>query len=336
MLQGKEKDRKQRAPAQSAVSDFRKQPSDTKDLTLHVIGDRERFSALVRTLEGQGFRLLDELDDLGSVLRADAAGSTVVVYPNPVLFIGEMLKAGESTNRALNTWRETTEQLLSRFRQDRRRLTLLDGHAAQAGPELLHRLLADRLPRSVNATGTAEGLQADSEPAGLFELVAAQALRQDETAAALVAELEASSLPLLRAYSIDVDAVLASGLPGTDTSDLDELREENELLFLQLHQVQEELEAHFLENQKKNNDLSNLKAEVYKARGDAKTARDGRDESQAEFVEARETWEADREALASQLEWHAATLTAVRRSLSWRLTAPVRRLLGLFIGDSKI
>ncbi|MEM9313831.1 MAG: hypothetical protein AAGA95_04330 [Pseudomonadota bacterium] len=291
-----------------------------------VIGNPEPFEGVLRSLEAQSIQSLGALDDLEKSLQQDTKKHAIVVYANPVMVLGDKLQAGGGMTEATANWRDSTERLLSLFRRDRRRITLIDGHAAQRAPELLERLLGDRLSRQLDLAGKP---QTDDEPAGLPQLVAAQALHQDEVAAALVSELEASSLPLGPAYRIDVDALIADGLSHATKGAVETMREENDLLMLQLHQVQEELEIQCSKNRR-------LQEEQREIRAGAKKAALVRDGVQAEFNEAREAWGADRKALADELEWNASTLTALRRSLSWRLTAPVRRVLGLFMGDSKL
>lgn len=335
MLQGQEQDRIHQHPA-TASGAASKPDAPAGPVALHVFGDPMAFGGLVRALEGQGLQRAEALDGIENGLRQDADTRAVIVYPNPVILLAGQLQAGKRMGDAIAAWRDTTERLLVLFRRDRRRITLIDGHAAQRAPDLLQRLLGERLsrPLKVAEEGGAPGDAA--EPAGLPQLVAAEALRQEEAAAALVAELEASSLPLGPAYRINVDAIAADGLTSADTAELDELRKENELLQLQLQQTQAELQALILENRIMKNERKSSSSEVEQARTEAGKARLARESLQAEFNEAREAWTAERTALTDKLKWTADDLAAVRRSLSWRLTAPIRRVLGLFVGDSKL
>ena len=61
-----------------------------------------------------------------------------------------------------------------------------------------------------------------------------------------------------------------------------------------------------------------------------------RNQAESEFGDAREAWRQETEQLKNDLEWTANDLDAMRRSLSWRLTAPLRQLLGLFTGGSRL
>lgn len=80
----------------------------------------------------------------------------------------------------------------------------------------------------------------------------------------------------------------------------EELKEENELLLMQLHQVQEELESYFLENQDINNKLKTAQKENQELERQARQARN--------------------------------MLNDAHASLSWKITAPIRLLLRPFMG----
>jgi hypothetical protein len=301
---------------------------------LHVAGAVAGLDGLARSLSAGPFQRADDLGALAEGLAANPSGRAVILYPNPVMVLGARLQSGDDTATAIEDWREDTERLLQVFRRDRRKVTLVDGHAAMADLALFHRLLGSRL---TVATGETEGggVKADSTTVGLPHLIAAQALRQDEMAAPLAAELDASSLPLGPAYRVDVDRVVEEWAAGPASAS-DDLQEENELLLQQLHTVQEELEAHYLENRKAGERFEALEAEALQARTAAKKVRLARKSLQEEFNEARAAWTEERKSLTDRLKWTADDLAAIRRSLSWKLTAPLRRLLGLFTGGSKL
>lgn len=340
MLQSQEN--QQYAPDRTPTHGAESDRSDHGRFGLYVAGEPKAFEGLVSALNTEHFQRHDELDAIVDGLAQNSSARSVIMYPNPVMVLGEKLQAGETLDEAIEDWRAETERLLAVFRRDRRRITLVDGHAALNTPDQFWRQLAARLPIALSADHFEQSAP-ELQPAGVPHLVVAQALRQDEGAAMLIAELEASSLSLGPAYRVDVDALVGQGVAGVSSSELDEVREENELLLLQLHQVQEELEAHFLENRKYSGRLDEVRAEADKARVDADKARAeaekarlARNSLQAEFNEAREAWSQERKALTDKLSWTTNDLAAVRRSLSWKLTAPVRRVAGLFIGDSKL
>jgi hypothetical protein len=127
-----------------------------------------------------------------------------------------------------------------------------------------------------------------------------------------LSELEASSIPLrfpLHATPAELladwqNADRQAGQGGSD------LAEENELLLLQLHQVQEELESHFLAN----------RSLERKLRGQEKL-------SQQSVGLQQELLSIHQELVTSRAE-----VNALRESLSWRLTAPLRKILDVFGG----
>ena len=325
MLQGQKKDQEQLNSA-AATAEVTAPRGETvqPQLLLYPIGDHAVFSGLVRTLEEVGFQSPNALGDVEQMLRHDESVHAVILYASPIVMLREKLEGGESFEHAISVWRENIESLLGLFRRNRRRMTLVDGHAAQRAPVLFQQLLAERLQVSLTVADGDWEPPTSGQSTELLNLIAAQALRQDDLATALSCELEASSLPLGPAYHFDLNRITVGELSVGDTPKLESLQHQNNLLLLKLRKTQEELEDYYLENRQL----------ITEWDGGNSRADEALKSIQAKFTEEKENWVKDRKRLTTELKRKETTLVAVRNSLSWRLTAPVRRILGVFLGDS--
>ena len=300
----------------SATTPESQEPEATLPLAMHRIRGASADDTLGALLRGAGAEEVSDLDAIVERLERDPAFKAVIVFPNPVLELGDRLKDGASFEQEIATWRATVERMLAVFRRDRRRITLVDEDAARGAPDRLLPLLNER---SLGLQGQpAESGQARSRAAELKHLIAAQALGLDDATAVFQTELEASALPLGPAYRIDFDALFREQQAGANAAEQADLRAENEQLQIQLSRVREELEAHVVENRK----LEKIRL--------------AKNSLEEELEESREAWSEERKALADKLSWTADDLAAMRQSLSWRLTSPLRRILGLFMGTTKL
>ena len=293
-------------------------------LSVYVAGKDTSLEPVVEALGKQAVQLEGHMGSVVRTLERDPNARALILFPNPVVAIAGQLDEGVALSTALTAWREETEVLLAMFRRDRARITLMDGHAALGAPDEFSRQLETRLslPAQLPEQALLAGAQ---DPAGLLHALAAQALSQNDAAGALQAELEASSLVLGPAYRLDIQALIDERAAPSSAPELSEIKEDNELLRLQLCQLQAGYESLVLEYQRLDESgAGNQRAKLVKQ------------SVEADFSEAREAWREERKLLTDKLKWTADDLAAIRRSLSWRLTAPLRRILGIFLGSSKL
>ncbi|WP_300319085.1 hypothetical protein [Idiomarina sp.] len=192
----------------------------------------------------------------GSINQAltNTDGSVFVFYSHPSIYVANKLQQGENGKQACNDWLKGINEALTAQRKNRRRVRLLCVQdALEHGSELNQQ------------TGlTAEQLSDYQAEVSDLELMAGhQLVLQNDDIMQLIERLEASTLQLSeQAYrvAVNVEAVLsANNEAATHLSssgeELNSLKEENELLLLQLQQVQEELEKTYIDKQ--NNDAAN-------------------------------------------------------------------------------
>jgi phosphoglycolate phosphatase-like HAD superfamily hydrolase len=277
--------------------------------------EKEDAAADVRL---QVFRNNDALARASEALAEQSGAVLLIAYPAPVPFIARALTAEEMPQEGLTRWLEQVEPLLEVYRRARRRIVLVERAAALANPQSLIAELNERFGLQLKSDRivtqqTAEPTDSDLDPVHL--LIADSACHQDTRARRLAAELEVSSLPLSGTgirESIDLPLVCRTyrrkseaSLKQVDELQADnarnaELKEENELLLMQLYQVQEELENYFLEN------------------------RDLQEKLKSTDQEKQRFERSARQATNMLKDAHA--------SLSWKITAPIRLLLRPFVG----
>ena len=212
---------------------------------------------------------------------------------------------------AVEEWAEETENLLHVVRQNRKRATLFDADAATANPKAFRTACAEQLgltsgeqgkegsePASVSADGSAP-------PGEIQRVIAAQAVAQSTRLQDLRDELEASSVPLETSrerQTVDCDAALRELREVNHQAE--QTAEENELLLLQLHQVQEELENYYLEAQEKAEEVQKL-------------------------TKRRNELKDEKKRLEKEKKRLEKVIADIKGSISWKLTAPLRAASGI-------
>ena len=266
--------------------------------------------------------------DLGAArerLLAESAVKLVVCYPNPGSAVARAIRSGENdTGAALREWARGAHDVIELYQQNRDRVVLVDADAAIADVDALVGELA-----GFSATGRGPGASAvagqnasrvsvDDNIDPIALAVAEALLRWSPECEQIVTRLTAcstplpspprpSETPLLNAFR--ERAIVASARAA-------ELRDEHELLLLQLKQVQEELDASYLANREIR---ARLLREEDKQRG-IEADRRASAGLQEEMIQAKVAV-AIREEEISRLR---DEVMALRGSVSWRLTAPLR------------
>ena len=230
-------------------------------------------------------------------LKASDTTHLLAFQTPPETAIAEAIaQEGSTLDDAVDAWAESARKLLHAIRRNRKRTTLFEASAARANPGAFGEKVAEHLTLGVNKAAPQQSRDPESSRAALYRVIAAQAVAQSQDLQDLRDELEASAIPLAGAQAADApdcNQALA------DLRKQQHLEEENELLLLQLHQVQEELETYYLENQKMNKDQK----EIERLKGEVKR-------------------------LAEQRDWAKHHMEKMKNSKSWKITAPLRGLRG--------
>lgn len=215
---------------------------------LKAAGLREQYQAGTTTSARPqliNHRCDESFKTLHKRLESHPDAHLMIAVSLPALAIAAHLENGTSPEEALSEWHASTLILLQLVRLNRRRISLVFTEAAMAAPKafleaLAHRLQVELAPRQLET-------QQPELPGSLWRLIADYAMQSSMDARTLVAELEATALP--------IPAPEYSGLPPMDrvvseyqtsvetpTRLAGKLKEEKDLLLQQLQQVKEELQ----------------------------------------------------------------------------------------------
>lgn len=363
------------------VSGMVKRPSTSTKLLVAALSgiNTDPVLALVQSAwsssssrSGEPLEVMDgqALGGLGQVatwLAEHPMAHGLLLFKAPVFEIAQALADGREPEAALSQWMAGVQPLFQVVRANRRRVTLVPLEAALAHPASLIDGLINRMGLNIPAASVPSACELPEVPSAMFRMLAENALWQSHEARHLAAELEASSLPIEvpdewaetavnAAYSDIVQRMKEGAAPSR------ELQEENELLLQQLHQVQEELETHFLSSQKYEKQVAELDQEKQKlstrldhARNELEGLRkeqqnnprltDLQEENdlllqQLHHVqEELESYYLDNQKLRHDAETKQAqnealqyTVDALHGSMSWKITAPLRFIMRPFMG----
>ncbi len=265
-------------------------------------------------------------------------GHCLVFWRSPVAAVARAMAEGVAPDEALNQWLGQAETLMGAVRRNRRRTTLVESSMAQAHPGMLAERLAQRLALSLstssNITGPSEDLdpietliaertvvtnalahriaqelEATALPLGAGKddllpdpLTAWQSHRTHEKVVRADYERVRSENRELRqerqALKRQLDEQEASS-GSNQARDQLELKEENDLLLQQLHNVQEELESYYLESREHQQKYQKAESERKKLERECNSAL-----QRAGMLQNK--------------------IDAMRKSRSWRLTKPLR------------
>lgn len=230
----------------------------------------------------------------------------LLFHSRPELVLARALELGQSLEQAYTDWEEAVEKLLAFYKRNRSRAVLLDATAVCEAPtKLLNWLKNNRPELSAKVTGSfGENSIATPAASPTLLVVASLFVSSQVGAEERLAQLEATSIPLNDQGYVATDITLSAVVSeykkhessselldetrnelsrvqkklattsNTFTIELNDSKAENELLTLQLHQVQEELEQTDGQRQKldqrleqaisENNDLQIQKASLIK------------------------------------------------------------------------
>ncbi len=237
----------------------------------------------------------------------------VYTYARPEYAVAQAIADGAAPEDALREWQAAINRMLAEFRPNRRQSLLVEATSAfrHAGAPLPGQ------PAHTPAAG-AKALETTGGISPIHLALATLAVYQASDIRYLMGELAASTAPLPgwdRPPQLDLQLIqqnlgvskqvyeaLEAELATTKTK-LKDHEEENELLLLQLHQVQEELEHYYLRN--------------VELEQKTKGKQPGEEEQSIKSLERR--------------------IHLIEHSTSWRLTAPLRLFIRTLLrkGDPK-
>lgn len=216
---------------------------------------KQVFKTLVQTpglsdTAFQGHEKVTQVTGLEDLLAKAPQVGLIVFWRGAELAVSDDLSAGVALDQALDHWDAAHQALLGFYRKHRQNVVLLDFDAFCAAPGSFAALLQAQTGLTVSAAHSSDGFHVDP----VHRAIAALKISQSLNSLRIDGELEASSIwPQNRvdtggARSIQVDAAVARYQKLMLAQN--EGSEAQELSVLQLHNVQEELEAYYQTAQK--------------------------------------------------------------------------------------
>lgn len=312
------------------------------------------WASLIPLLEHLGLNTA-EFDPNSSYM--DAQGPWLLLHTRPEYAVALALDEGKAPRQALDAWQSEAQALLNFYKSHHEQAAMAEIYGAARHPDELVNWLThnhDGFPEQLaNPKSGSVELDVPIEPSELSLLFATELVVQTPSLEPLLAQLEASSIPLGREHyarpTVDVEGVIdqlnkrISDPPARHERLREQLEEhekrlnkaqterdhaekilksENELLLTQLHKVQEELETYYHKAQsanKGNGELSEVQAEneVLLAReSDLKEENDLILKQLCQVQEELERYYLDGKANAEILEKSKAELKTIQKALA--------------------
>lgn len=285
---------------------------------LFNVPDKTRIA--VETVLPEDFRKVEtDQEDTERWINESDNGQLFIGYRNPLLDLATRLEDSGFDERAVRDWMDDAARLVALAKSDRRRVALLDVDAMIAAPDAFSGVVSDRCGTEVKVSPPRSGPDRDETcPGKLSLLAAAFALHQDDACQYVLSEIQASSLPMPDPSAPSLKTVLSEAAKLDKSSRNFSGREaREELMLFQVRQVQQALEAEFRKSRNLESQLHQTRAEtgahIHHLTGELHN-------HQAALVEK-----------TAALETRENDLQAVLASLSWKITAPLRAVLGLFV-----
>lgn len=314
------------------------------------------------------YRQADGLDEATRWLREQPNTLLLLAYSAPIPTVAARiaLDADMPPERAVTDWMEQVEPMLAAFRRARRRMVLVEYAAAVARPGPLVDALGERLGLSLSAPAKSHAPDQSAEETAdpVHRLIADRACQHDIRSRQLVAELEASAIPVNGAgtsSAIDLSSTLHAyrKQSGQPAEELTALKEENEVLQEQLQEARNNLEQVF--EQKRDLDQKIKRLEEQSAHQEDRLEKQQseiannselkeenelllmqlhqvQEELESYFLDNRELNQkldklrAENKALERKARRANNMLDDVHGSVSWKITAPLRWLLRPVLG----
>lgn len=267
-------------------------------------------------------QVLQGLTEAKAILQAEPDTYAVICHDVPEVQVAREIGVGRVPSQALANWLNVVEPLLALYREYYQRITLVRSEDLYRKPKVLAKQLSKRSGIALGGVKV-ESLHADKVKTAPWRLafqrlLALQALSHPP-ARRLAEELQLSSLSLLEKKPLldHLDELFdQSETQQTWQNKLDDLQQENKLIVEQLHKTQEELEQYLLGHRDSSIKVASLERDI-KRKNDKLHA----------FAQKNKR-------LTTQLKEARHRLDKLKQSKSWKITAPMRKVIKL-LGGSK-
>lgn len=288
-----------------------------------------------------------EAEPLDQVMARFDSAALLLFYARPESLLVKALTDDKSPTVALQRWCSAARSMLESVHRYRNRAVLFSAEASVLFPPAF----VDRCREFLGLQGgfpKRVSIPAQESAVEIHRLIAVQMVAQSLEVQDLLNELEASAIPsdtLPMRVEVNCEEVLAAW---RKTAELEELKEENELLLLQLHQVlQEELESYELQYRDVERKLLDAERKLDDSKKELREKEaklcDALEElsSREQVIKRKDKTIRNKDAackkmrarivrLQEELSGTRAYLDYILGSKSWRWTQPLRRIRQLF------
>jgi hypothetical protein len=286
----------------------------------------------IRLASGEQAEIYVELDWERAISALKEGDSThgILFYEAPQKRMAEAIGRGESLQAAISEYKNYAASILQHYRGHRRQLTMLDSEATLSNPnqaiKAIEKHTSVRCANPVSLPNRSLLANADV----LAHMTATSAVHEHYDLKLLVNELEAGSviLPSHEAPSHSQRLLELRDELETAAKDSRCKESENELLLLQLHQIQEELETYYNKYQELENSIAALRDSSSK---EIETYYNKYQELENSIAALRDSSSKEIETYYNKYQELENSIAALRDSTSWKLTAPLRRFAGIIL-----
>jgi hypothetical protein len=258
----------------------------------------------------------------------------LLFYRDSMHVITDALAGGQDLDLATKAWIENAVPVLRFVRTNRKSAYLVNLEQVLNAPGHLIEELRQRFAFDLTNSDLASVSESPIEDPILY-ILAERAVRQAPHTRPILEELEASSL--LNSVSLESPAQEAfaayiSLIQGVQDNSA-ELSGENKLLKLQLQQLVEELETTFLSNEECRSSITAQTCEIETLRKNLNRIRSESEEFKSVVTAQKkkiETLRSDLKRIRNELDERVNDLNNISKTLSWRITAPLRWIFDRF------
>lgn len=236
----------------------------------------------------------------------------MLFYTRPEPLLMQALAEATSPADALEKWCTVSRCMLEVVHQHRKRAVLFEADSAFKGTTSFKSVCLGQFGLE-SGSGNEVAIPTHESAAELHRLIAAQMVAQSTDVQDLLNELEASAMPSdlpPAVAAVNCEVALAEWCAKGESN---QLKEENELLLLQVHQVQDELESYCLELRESEKKLKSKDAAIERLDRAIEIGNRKFEAHRAKMTELQRTLVETQDAL-----------TRIRQSLSWKMTKPLR------------
>ena len=305
----------------------------------HIVSGLDQAVAMVPQTAIGGF------NELGGWMQQHPEGHLLLLMPDPITEVAEALSEGTRPAEALAAWSSSVQQALAVVRAvGRRRSSVMIINHLHANPQAFLKSLGERLQLTL-VYRPDDQLEPQSAPSAMFRMMAENAIWQAREVRDVMSECMALALPIELGEQSVVPAVeevfdeylesLAAPKEALSVLTKEKNRLHEKLTAVQAEQAQ--LEAKHAEAQKRLQASKSYQSDLDQAQQQCKDLQEENDLLLQQLHHVQEELERyylkHVDSSSHELMEAEAKIEALLNSKSWKITRPLRVILGVLTGN---